>query len=140
MAVDENVYTVTYKGVQLGDELTRVPLSVQHSPASITRLFKSPVAAIRRVTTARLYRYVVSVRLIKADLIAAMAQVEQYDELADDTPGDIRIYKGVTSPSLQRTIQDAYLEPDISTNPDANPSLGRFLTVDFVFVTDKRSS
>jgi len=140
MAVDDNLYIVTYKGVQLGDEMTRIAPTVQFQPVSSTRLFNSALAAIRRTTTGKLYRHRITVKIVKADLIAAAAQVEQYGELANGEPGTIKITKGVSSPTLVRTIEDALLEPPIQSNPREDPSMGKFLDVAFSFVTTTRSS
>lgn len=135
--MSEHAYIATYKGVQLGDECFMIAPGLEFEPAMVNRLFRSPIAAVHRPTSGKLYTYQLMVHLLRDNPIEVADQLDQWHELIDDEAGIVEIRQGIDEQTLVKTLDEAWLQ-DVQPDPRRSPAAARILPVTLVFVSPLR--
>ena len=129
MAAGDDAYLLTYRGTQLGDELTLHNIVPEQRNVDVPGLSANSVRDSQgpKVETLRCTVYV-----HRDNAHTAQQVVEGWHSLQDGASGEVKIQQNLNSPSDVNTFTNAWLI-DISPQPDEQPSEARLLTVELRF-------
>ena len=127
---NDNAYTVTFRGVQLGDEAFGWDAMPAGGSARVTTPLGSARAHVSRRTPGAHTRHRLTVHLLGRGFTGGPELIEQWGQMIDGEAGELRIRRGGTTVARVPNALLELVQPQASNSPAATTV--RIVVLDFV--------